>query len=270
MEIKKIKQKRISKIQKEFKYNTNRIYNILLFFILFSFQISLENENLFILRKLNYYSEVILTIKGSGNKQIINNKTNSLYDIISEEVIEYKFDTKPSELFVNGNKVKEDFYVYDLEGEENIITIRFNEKLSNCNVMFYDFSDIIKIKFNNYDSTVTSMEYMFYECADLISLDLSNFDSSSVTNMYRMISGCYNLVSVDLTGFITSSVVYMNYMFCSCSKIVYLDVSSFDTSSVINMMSMFQGCSSLISLNLSNFRTSSVQKMQQMVCGCSN
>ena len=270
MEIKNINYKRITKNQNHINYNIYAIYNILLFFILISFPISLENEKLFKLKKLNSYSEIILTIKGSGNKQIINNKTNNFYHEVPEESNEHKFDTKPSELFVNGEKVKEDFYVYNLEGEENIVTIRFNEKLKNCTGMFYELSDIIKIKFNHYDSSITNMEHMFYECEDLISLDLSDFDSSSVTSMYRMISSCYSLISVDLTGFVTSSVVYMNNMFCSNNQIKYLDVSSFDTSSVVSMVSMFQGCSSLISLNLSNFRTPLVERMNQMFYSCSN
>ena len=145
MEIKNINQKRITKNQNHINYNIYTIYNILLFFILISFPISLENEKLFKLKKLNSYSEIILTIKGSGNKQIINNNTNNLYDIVSEASKEHKFDTQPSELLVNGEKVKEDFYVYNLEGEENIVTIRFNEKLKNCTGMFMNYLILLKL-----------------------------------------------------------------------------------------------------------------------------
>ena len=50
MEIKNINQKRITKNQNHTNYNIYTIYNILLFFILISFPISLENEKLFQLK----------------------------------------------------------------------------------------------------------------------------------------------------------------------------------------------------------------------------
>ena len=152
-------------------------------------------------------SEILLTIKGNNTQQILNNKSINLGRI-------YTFGTKPSEIIVNGEKInKIDYYIYNLSLEINNITIKFNQILINCNVMFYGLSNITNIKFINFNtSSVTSMRDMFYECNDLISLDLSHFDTSSVTYMYSMFYDCNNLISLDLSNFNTLSVKYAIYV----------------------------------------------------------
>ena len=115
----------------------------------------------------------------------------------------------PSEIFVNGNKTdKVDFYVYNLTLNENIIKIRFNKTITNCNVMFSGLINITNIIFNNFDfSNVLSMKGMFYKCHNLKSLDLSNLNTISVFDMSYMLSFCTNLISLNLSNFITTSVL---------------------------------------------------------------
>ena len=58
----------------------------------------------------------------------------------------FSFNTKPSEILVNGIRANEiDFYVYNLTESINNISIKFNQTLKNCDVMFYGLSKIIKM-----------------------------------------------------------------------------------------------------------------------------
>ena len=248
------------------------IYNIIILYIYFSFSIYFQIKNICECVKLNSYSDIILTIQGKDTQRILNNESFNLYDPFNDENKDYIFETKPSEIYINDVKVNyRDFYVYDLEKETNEIRIRFEEKLKNCNVMFRGLENIIKIRFENFDtSELTSIDYIFSECTNILSIDLSNFDTSSITNMYKLFYYCNNLISLDLTNFKTSNVKYMNYMFYSCTSLTSLDLSSFDTSSVIDMENMFSQCNKLIILDLSNFVTNSVTKMGSMFKGCTN
>ena len=100
--------------------------------LIFSF-ICTEKHNLYKHLKLMDDSEIILTIKGKDQQQILNNNSFTVKKDGKNIAINDIFNTSPSEILVNGNQKAVDFYVYDLENEENIITIRFNEKLKNCN-----------------------------------------------------------------------------------------------------------------------------------------
>ena len=176
-----VKKDRNIEKKKEIKNKRYIIYYIILFLIIISFPISNQKK----LVKLISDSEIILTIKGKNNQPILNNNTYILYNPIINSDENYTFDTKPSEILVNGIKINEiDFYVYNLTEDENNITIKFDKKLKNCNVMFYGLSNIRKINLQNFDSSeVTNMIGMFYGCSNLISLVLSNFNILSRTEM---------------------------------------------------------------------------------------
>ena len=235
------------------KYLFN-IYNILL--LLFTFlTISKQTQCLDKINKLLSDTEIILTIRGRDNQQILFND----------------FYLQPSKILINENEINEKgFYVYNLTLDENNITIIFNITLTNCNSMFYGLSNIIKIEFRKFDFSGTNMEKMFYGCKNLISLDLNNFNTSSVTNMGYMFSNCSKLISLDLNNFNTQSVTNMGYMFYDCFNLKELDLSHFNTYLVTNMVSMFSNCTELISLDLNNFNTSSVLDMKCMFYNCNN
>ena len=73
---------------------------------------------------------------------------------------------------VNGNKInKTDYYIDDLKLGENIITIRFNETLTNFLKMFYRFSNIKQITFNKLDFSWTDTANIFEYYNNLVSLD---------------------------------------------------------------------------------------------------
>ena len=247
-----------------------------LLFLNISFSLSLNYQKLYIFKNIIYDSEVIITIKGKGNQPILNNKTidglwsmnNNINDFTS-----LSFNIKPSELLVNNIKInKIDFYVYNLTEEKNNITIKFNQIITNCNVMFYGLTNIIMINLTKFDfSHVISMEYMFARCNNLLSLYLNSFNALSPIYMGFLFKDCSNLISLDLSNFNSSSVLYMCEMFCDCNNLKSLNLSNFfHTSSTINMGHMFSGCKNLISLDLTNFNTSSVIYMDYMFNECNN
>ena len=268
--------------------------SLILYFIFILFQLSRLKQNLIKISNFLSDSEIILTIKGKGNQPILNNKTIIFSQL--NDGINYKYNDSPSEIFINGKRInKIDFYIYNLESEENNILIKFNKTITNCNVMFYGLSNITKIIFKKFDFSGGNMTGMFYGCTNLISLDLSNiittsivrmdflfclcskliyldlsnFNTSSVTTMRSIFNSCNSLISLDLSNFNTSSVTKMTYMFKSCTKLISLDLSCFNTSSVTHMDFMFEYCSNLISLDLSNFNTSSIIVMNNMFKNCS-
>ena len=238
------------------------------FYLIIFYSKLCSNNQIYNLRFLGFDSQITLTIDGYGTQPILNNK-NIIFGANSENL---KFEAKPSKILVNGEEQNYiDFYVYNLTLQTNEIKIKFNNSITNCNVMFYGLFNIINISFVNFDfSQVTSMRSMLENCENLISVDLSNANTSSVTNMVNIFTNCKNLISVNLNNFNTSSVTAIRSIFEGCSSLISLDLSSFNTSSVTNMANMFEGCKKLISLDLSNFETSSVTKMDGMFYECNN
>ena len=180
-------------------YIHNVFYYILLYIIFIS--ISIEKQIKFNLRKLIFQSEIFLIIKGN-DQPILNNKRISIYNTTLGENQYYTFESSPSEIISNGELVNSiGFYVNNLTNNENHITIKFNEPLTNCDVMFFGLSNIIYINFIKVDSSrVKSMIGMFCGCNNLTSLDLNNFNTSSVIYMEYMLYGCTNLKSLDLNN----------------------------------------------------------------------
>ena len=262
-----------------------------LFLFIFLMQTS-YSQAILNFRNLLSVSEITITIKGSGDQYILNNKSFEINQI------RYNFNHTPDEILINGKRQNySGIVVYDLEREENIITMKFNEPLNECNLMFYQLANITKIDLSKFDtSKVTEMVGMFYDCSLLISLNLDGINTSSVTNIDYMFSNCNKLNSINLESFDTKSVYSMvglfSYckslksldlkifetpslknmyvMFLNCSSLKFLELNNFDTKSVTNFHGLFKHCSSLISLDISSFQTSSSENMNQMFNGCSS
>ena len=88
---------------------------------------------------------------GNDTQQILNTETVILGE--GDLAPNYTFNITPSEILVNGEKVNYiDYYVYNLTLEINNITIKFNQTLTNCNVMFSGLSNISNITFIHFDT----------------------------------------------------------------------------------------------------------------------
>ena len=154
---------------------------------------------------------------------------------------------------------------------------------ASCADLFKDFTALVKIEFNNFDtSKAVSMQSMFSGCDALENLDLSCFDTSKVTNMREMFVGCDNLKTINLESFNTSSVQKMMGMFYNCINLTSLDLSNFDTTSVQSFstidngswtvdVGMFQGCARLEEITFSeNFKTGTATNLNNMFYGCAS
>ena len=184
---------------------------------------SIHDFNARILLHNNY---IIIKITGQGKKKI--NGMNYYVDAYP----------LPDIIVINGEIQKSNSnYSYNLNKTENVIKLEWNNKIDNCN-------------------------YMFYECFEITEIDLTNFDSSNVTQTKMMFYKCESLTSLNLINFNTSKVKLMDNMLSDCKSLPSLNLSNFDTSQVTSMYSMFDECFSLNLLDLSNFNTSKVETME--------
>ena len=262
------------------KIKTIKIFNYLYIIILFISFYSSKKQN-YELRKLTLENEITMILKGTGEQFVIYQWSETPY---------------PNEIYVNGElKGTNEKSISGLVEEENVITIKWNTPVKNCNKMFFYFQNIISIDFSKYDtSSVTTMSGMFRCCcitsldlsnfnissvvdmsgmfygSGLISLNLNNFDTSKVTSMSYMLYECKALIDLHVDNFNTRLVKDMNNMFQVCKSLKFLNLSSFVTPLLEGMANMFQTCSSLISINIDNFDTSKVTNMGAMFDGCSS
>ena len=234
------------------------------------------------LSTLSSLNEIFIKIIGSGTQQILNP-----YYIY-----------KPSQVYVQGNSTS---YLVDdynritgLQKNENIIIMKWDDKLQNCSYMFSELNNVSEIDLSNFDISevrttkemfsdcinlkniffnkstfvVDEIDYMFFNCESLKSLDLSNLDTSNVVSMSYLFSGCISLSSLNISNFNTSKTINMVQLFGNCYSLKSLDLSRFNTYKVRIMTQMFLNCYSLESLNLSNFETINSYTMAGMFYGC--
>ena len=225
---------------------TNYCIYSMIFFLLLILELSKEQN----LIKLNSISEIVLTINGTGEQNILTQNSSCNY----ERTV---FESLPSQIFINGDLQNyTGFIVYNLIRPVNIIRLKWNYTFTNCNTMFSSLNNITKIDFSAFDtSNVIDMRCMFRGCTSLQSLNLNNLNTSLVNNMVGMFKNCENLKTIELTNFDTSSVINMYGMFSYCYSLVSLNLSNFDTSKVINMNALFYRCDSLKRLVLKNNKT---------------
>ena len=187
--------KRIISINK-YKHKIPLFYNfIIILFIIY-------------IKVFNAYQEIKIIINGTDTQQILNN--------------EYFNGGEPNQILINGILQNyTDYFIYNLTENNNVITMRWDIKLTSCNYMFEDLKNITEFDFSNFDtSKVEGMHWMFYGLNSLKILDLSNFNTSSVTNMDGMFYECYSLVSLNLNNFDTSNVENMDSMFAYLNSLI--------------------------------------------------
>ena len=186
------------------------------------------------IRKIISFSQITLTINGTGNLYILTSITTSgqTYD-----------DELPNEIIVNGNSQndKENRKIaYNLTKKENIVILKWNNSLTNCGNMFKNLTNIIKADLSKFDSSkVTSMLSMFYGCSNLISIDLSNLNTSKVQNLRSMFNNCISLISLDLSNFDTSSATSIYHMLMGCKSLIYVNLLSFNSKIITNATDLF-------------------------------
>ena len=164
----------------------------------------------------NTYKPYIRTIKFDNDLSNLSSSCtgdsdlcwNVSYDSNQEKKV-YGYLIDSGEDYTDSDSVSHDLYNLHIASEDSIFAP------SSCARMFYDFTNLISIDFNNNFNTskVAKMFSMFQKCSSLTSLDLSSFNTSNVTSMYTMFSSCSSLTSLDLSSFNTSNITSMGSMF---------------------------------------------------------
>ena len=243
------------------QYNIN-VKNLLLFSIFISI--------------ITLHPIICKNIKGTDKRKLelgINEISLKINGIGDQEIIYADFNTMPDKIYCNGVEVDSSNIIgnkINIEDNESIITLEWNDNLNNCQSMFLDLINIIEIDLSNFDpSSVSTMREMFSGCTQLAKITIgNNFNSLTVNSVYKMFYNCALLKSIDLSNFDTSNIITMNNMFYGCSSLISLDLSNFNTNLVTKMDRMFKGCTSLVSLQLTNFNTKLVYDMIYMFDGC--
>ena len=235
------------------KKNHNTFFTLIFRIIMIILFPSFLSKKIY-LRNLNSELEITLTINGTGAQYILSDES------INFEGKTCKFDNLTTQIILNNNKISEKIghTVNILINEENNIALKWDYEITDCCVMFYGLSNITKIIFTNFNSSISDMSGMFYNCNSLISLDFNIFNTSSATNMFSMFHSCRSLISLNLNNYDTSLVTNMASMFEECTSLQSLYIDNFNTKRVLTFFNMFYNCRKLISLNLKNFDTSSV------------
>ena len=197
------------------RFNFYLFYNyiIILFLILFKFFNILITDY-----PINYFSEIHLKIKGTGNKNILN-------DI---------FIFEPSEVKINGilTNCKK---VCDFHIVENNVILYVNHSFNTCENMFYLLEDIKEIDLSQFDfSSVTTTKNMFMNCTSLEKIYFGNINTSSLTSMVSMFYGCSNLISIDLSKFNIKKVKSFNCIFYYCQNLKIINLENVNTLSANN------------------------------------
>ena len=255
-------------ITKKISPDKKEIIRLFFIYLLFHLDLIISKETShFIISK---YSYIRLKINGTGYSSVFSSYYLSGIGFDSSEC---NFD-KPNEIHINNINKSEVSYWNNLDQEENIIDLIWNDNRQypiyyTCS-LFRECRKIIEIDLSHFDAkNVTRMEYMFYGCTALTSIKFGNFNTYQTTNMQFMFNSCISLKYLDLSSFNTSKVQNMHYMFSNCTSLNLIKLN-FNTSSVSDMLSMFSYCVSLKCLNLSIFDTSKVESMNYMFLKCSS
>ena len=209
---------------------------------------------------INLYSEIHLVVKPQGNGFNKNIK-----------LLNQQFQEESFEVYVNGNRDDSCNKECTLSGDRINISLRFENKISTCELMFRDLDNIIEVDLSDFDtSEVTSMRQMFSYCTKLEKINFGNINTSSVENMDYLFQACSALTSIDLSFVDTSKVTTMNYMFSDCTKLKFLDLSNFETSNLNNIEYIFYRCTSIECLNLYSFKLKNTIKKSGAIIAISS
>ena len=220
--------------------NINFRYFIIFFFI-------------FLFCNIHGQFEINLTIKGTGNQNIINSG----------------FYLEPSEILVEGEAKPSCKKSCTFQKDINQVTIKFDRLIESCESMFDGLTNIKEIDLSNLDtSKVINMSSMFNDCTNLEKIIFGNINTSSVQNMFQLFHNCIKLTSIDVSNFDTSNVISMESIFSHCESIMSINVSNFNVKKVENMKDMFGYCYKLTSINVSNFDTPNLINMQGLFFYC--
>ena len=168
-----------------------------------------------IIRKLDFSSEITLTITGTGIQKLLSDYYNS---------------TLPEYIIINGNiisnRIKE--IEINLEQEKTNVTLRWTSDLTTCKEMFRGLNNIIHVDLTGFiPLNVEDMSFMFAECKNIQTIEIEDFNSPQLKDMNNMFSGCESLKSIDFKNIDTQQVTSMENMFFDCISLTSLVLKLF-------------------------------------------
>ena len=221
-------------------------------------------------QKMNILFKIILLVSLLNNEKSSSKinliiSGNGMVNILSDS-----FSLDPSEVIVNGlSKGTSCQKTCELNGDQNNVTLIFDEQIETCNYMFSGLENIKQIDLSEFDtSNVKHMSYMFKGCTNLENINFGNIDTSKVIDMNYIFGNCYNLTSIDLSNLNTPKLKIMANMFRDCWGLQEVNFGNLNTASVEDMRALFYNCKSLTSIDVSSFETSSVTKISSMFSHC--
>ena len=196
------------------------------------------------------------------------------------KILDDSFNSLPDEIYINNSPIPPAKLVNLTKEGENIVILKWNSKLSNCNYMFNDCIYLLSIDLSHFDSSnINRVEFMFNNCQRVKFINLTNFNPPSVSSLFDFMHNCYALTSIDMTNCNIPSINYNNafiensalnsfdlsnfkpinleqisYFLHNSFNLILLDISNFDTTNIISKFNVFTSCNKLKYLNLRYYK----------------
>ena len=87
--------------------------------------------------KVSYSSQITLIINGNSQNSILYGQ----------------FTPLPDQVFVNNKEVQPGYSVNTLTSNQNIVIMKWNKEITNCNYMLSDLKNVIEIDISEFDSS---------------------------------------------------------------------------------------------------------------------
>ena len=125
------------------------------------------------------------------------------------------------ELIIDKDKIsKTNEYFFLKPGKHRVIAFLRMEKIKNADLMFYNITNLVSIKFSNnfFSSNLKSVYGLFKNCINLTYVNF-NGSFSDIKNFSFFFQNCISLTSLDLSNIVTREAINISYMFSNCSSL---------------------------------------------------
>jgi hypothetical protein len=178
------------------------------------------------------------------------------------------FNSLPDEIYINNSSVPPAKLVSLTKEGENVIILKWNSKLTNCDHMFDGCTYLLSIDLSHFESSIINrVEYMFNNCQRVKFINLTNFNPPYVSSLFDFMHNCYALTSIDMTNCNIPSTNYNN-AFIENSALIYFDLSNFKPTNLQKISFFLHNSFNLILLDISNLITTSVTSKNCVFSNC--
>ena len=178
-------------------------------------------------------------------------------------------NTLPNEIYINDSPTEISKTVNSVKEGENIIKLKWNNKLNHARLMFSSCTSIISIDLTKFDvSSISDISSLFRGCNSLKFINLTNVNFEKDLTMWEVFKDCNSLISIDTSNFNLPACDSYRYAFKNCISLISLDLSNLNYNEVLKTEQLFYGDKSLILLDLSKFNGLNIQYSSNEFYGC--